>query len=49
MLCVVLWWHSGGGSLSSSVLFILYECKVGYLFVLSWASVQRVALGNVVS
>ena len=36
--------NSGDGSLSASILF-KYECRMGYLFVLSWASVLRVALG----
>ena len=29
---------------SSSILF-RYECRVGHLFVLSWARVRRLALG----
>ena len=40
--------HSGDGCLSLYILF-QYECSMGYLFVLSWASVRRVALGSVVS
>ena len=40
--------HSGDGCLTSSILF-KYECSRGHLFVLSWARVQRVARGSVVS
>ena len=40
--------HSGDGCLSSSILF-KYERSRGHLFVLSWARVQRVTLGSVVS
>ena len=40
--------HSGDGCLCSSILF-KYECRVGHLFVLSWATVRQCALGNVVS
>ena len=36
------------GALSSSSLF-KYECKVGHLFVLSWARVRGVALSSVVA
>ena len=39
--------HSGDWCLSSSILF-KYECSMGYLFVLSWAIVRRVARGSVV-
>ena len=39
--------HSGDGCLSSSILF-KYECSMGYLFVLSWDRVRRVALESVV-
>ena len=38
-------WHSGDGCLSSSILF-KYKCSMGYLFVLSWARVRRVARGG---
>ena len=37
--------HSGDGCLSSSILF-KYERSKGHLFVLSWARVRRVALGE---
>ena len=37
--------HSGDGCLSSSILF-KYECSRGHLFVLSWARVRRVVLGE---
>ena len=40
--------HSGDGCFTSSILF-KYERSRGYLFVLSWASVRRVARGSVVS
>ena len=40
--------HSGDGCLSSSILF-RYECSMGHLFVLSWASVRRVTRGSVIS
>ena len=36
--------HSGDGCLTSSILF-KYERSRGHLFVLSWASVRRVARG----
>ena len=36
--------HSGDEYLSSSILF-KYERSRGYLFVLSWARVRRVAMG----
>ena len=45
---VLQWGQSGDGGLSSSILF-KYESRVVHLFVLSWARVQRVALGSVVS
>ena len=37
--------HSGDGCLTSSILF-KYEHSRGYLFVLSWARVRRVARGS---
>ena len=40
--------HSGDGCLSSLIL-LKYESSRGHLFVLSLASVRRVALGSVVS
>ena len=40
--------HTGGGCLSSSILF-KYESSREHLFVLSWVRVRRVALGIVVS
>ena len=40
--------HSGDGCLTLSILFE-YERSRGHLFVLSWARVQQVALGSVVS
>ena len=40
--------HSGDGCLTSSILF-KYEYSRGHLLVLSWARVQRVARGSVVS
>ena len=40
--------HSGDGCLSLSILF-KYECSIGHLFVLSWDSLRRDALGSVVS
>ena len=46
--CVVVWGsvlqrgHSGDGCLTSSILF-KYERSRGYLFVLSWARLRRVA------
>ena len=45
---VLQWGHSGDGCLSWSILS-KYECRVGNLFVLSWAKVRRIALGRVVS
>ena len=38
--------YSGDGCLSSSILF-KYEHSRGHLFVLSWATVYRVALRSV--
>ena len=40
--------HSGDGALSSSILF-KYECRMAYLFVLSWDRVRGVARESVVS
>ena len=40
--------HSGDGCLTSSILF-KYERSRGHFFVLSWAMVQRVSRGSVVS
>ena len=40
--------HSGDGYLSLSILF-KYERNSGHLFLMRWAMVRRVALGNVVS
>ena len=40
--------HISDGCLSSSILF-KYECKVVYLFVLSWARVRQVARESFVS
>ena len=40
--------HSGDRCLSSSILF-RYECSMRHLFVMSWAMVQRVARGSVIS
>ena len=39
--------HIGDGCSTSSILF-KYERSRGHLFVLSWASVRRVARGSVV-
>ena len=40
--------HIGDECLFSSILF-KYERSRGYLFILSWARVRRVAMGSVVS
>ena len=53
LLCVVLICKEGNsgdhdGCLTPSILF-KYERSRGHLFVLSWARVQRVAWGSIVS
>ena len=40
--------HGGDGCLTLLIMF-KYESNWGHLFVLSWARVQRVARGSVVS
>ena len=38
--------HNGDGCFSSSILFN-NECRVGYLFILGWDIVRRVALDSI--